>query len=227
MVAMSVRDLQRIEVLTEVLAGRRTVSSAATVNRRTFLQSSMAAAASGLLADRVVTQTRNRLAAGAFPPGFLWGMATAAFQVEGAWQQDGKGESIWDRFTHSSGRIKGAATADVACDHYHRYPEDISIMKRLNQESYRFSISWPRIQPNGTGAPNQKGLDHYSRVAEGEASVEVSLGGASAEAGGLQLLGDLGVDFICRGGKEQLEQDGVDACFDALLRGIGGQAAGR
>ncbi len=93
-------------------------------------------------------------------------MATAAFQVEGAWREDGKGESIWDRFCHTPGKIKGAATADVACDHYHRYREDIAILKQLNQKSYRFSISWPRIQPSGTGAPNPKGLDHYSRVVD-------------------------------------------------------------
>jgi len=138
------------------------------MDRRTFLQSSIAAAANGLIPAHSGAQTQSepRLAAGAFPPGFLWGMATAAFQVEGAWQEDDKGESIWDRFTHTPGKIKGAATADLACDHYHRYPEDIAILKQLNQKSYRFSISWPRIQPKGTGAPNQKGLDHYSRVVD-------------------------------------------------------------
>ena len=99
-----------------------------------------------------------------FPDGFLWGMATASYQVEGAWQEDGKGESIWDRYSHAPGRIKGGDTADTACDHYHLYKQDIAMLKRLNQKSYRFSISWPRIQPTGTGAPNQKGLDHYKRV---------------------------------------------------------------
>jgi beta-glucosidase len=99
-----------------------------------------------------------------FPDGFLWGMATASYQVEGAWNEDGKGESIWDRFSHTVGKVKGGATGDVACDQYHRYPEDIAILKRLNQRSYRFSISWPRIQPSGIGKPNQKGLDHYSRL---------------------------------------------------------------
>lgn len=135
------------------------------MNRRAFLQTSLAAAAaSGLSLDSHAQPPR--LAPGAFPPGFLWGMATAAFQVEGAWDVDGKGESIWDRFCHTRGKIKGAATADMACDHYHRYPEDIGIMKQLNQKSYRFSIAWPRIQPTGTGAPNPKGLDHYSRVVD-------------------------------------------------------------
>lgn len=99
-----------------------------------------------------------------FPEDFLWGMATASYQVEGAWNEDGKGESIWDRYAHKQGHIKGGDTGDVACDHYYRYREDIAILKRLNQKSYRFSIAWPRIQPHGPGAPNQKGLDHYKRV---------------------------------------------------------------
>ncbi len=101
-----------------------------------------------------------------FPNGFLWGTATAAFQVEGAWKEDGKGESIWDRFSHTQGKIRGGATADVACDHYHRFPEDIGIVKQLNLKSYRFSISWPRIQPSGTGPANEKGLDHYARLVD-------------------------------------------------------------
>ena len=101
-----------------------------------------------------------------FPEGFLWGTATAAYQVEGAWNEDGKGESIWDRFCHTPGKVKGNTTGDVACDQYHRYPQDIALAKSLHQRSYRFSISWPRIQPNGTGAPNIKGLDHYSRMAD-------------------------------------------------------------
>jgi Glycosyl hydrolase family 1 len=92
-----------------------------------------------------------------FPDGFLWGTATAAFQVEGAWNEGGKGESIWDRFTHTPGKVKGRTTADVACDQYHLYTQDRALAKRLNQKSYRFSISWPRIQPSGTGAPNMKG----------------------------------------------------------------------
>ncbi len=138
------------------------------MDRRTFLQSSIAATASGFLPYNGAAQARLApgLPTDVFPPDFLWGMATAAFQVEGAWKEDGKGESIWDRFSHTPGKIKGSATADVACDHYHRYPEDIALLKQLNQKSYRFSISWPRIQPSGTGAPNPKGLDHYSRVVD-------------------------------------------------------------
>ena len=99
-----------------------------------------------------------------FPDGFLWGMATASYQVEGAWNEDGKGESIWDRWAHTRGKIRGAGTGDVACDHYHLYPQDIAMLKRLNQKSYRFSVSWARIQPRGRGAVNQKGIDHYKRV---------------------------------------------------------------
>jgi beta-glucosidase len=101
-----------------------------------------------------------------FPDGFLWGAATAAYQVEGAWNEDGKGESIWDRFTHTVGKVKGGATADVACDQYHLYPQDIALAQKLNLKTYRFSVSWPRIQPTGTGMPNTKGLDHYSRLAD-------------------------------------------------------------
>ena len=101
-----------------------------------------------------------------FPEGFLWGTATASYQVEGAWNEDGKGESIWDRFTHTPGKVRGGVTGDVACDQYHLYPQDIALAKRLNQKSYRFSISWARIQPAGTGAPNIKGIDHYSRFVD-------------------------------------------------------------
>jgi beta-glucosidase len=101
-----------------------------------------------------------------FPKNFLWGAATASYQVEGAWNEDGKGESIWDRFSHTVGKVKGGDTGDVACDSYHRYKEDIELAKKLNLKSYRISISWPRIQPNGTGKPNQKGLDYYKRVTD-------------------------------------------------------------
>lgn len=93
-------------------------------------------------------------------------MASAAYQVEGAWKADGKGESNWDRFAHTTGKIKGAATADVACDQYHRYKEDVANLKRLNQKSYRFSASWSRVQPAGAGPVNQKGIDYYSRLVD-------------------------------------------------------------
>lgn len=99
-----------------------------------------------------------------FPDGFCWGTATASYQIEGAWDEDGKGESIWDRFSHTAGRIKNGDTGDVACDHYHRFREDVAIMKALNLNSYRFSLSWPRIQPTGRGPANEKGLDFYRQL---------------------------------------------------------------
>jgi beta-glucosidase len=149
------------------------------MNRRQFATRSLAAAAGAVLhqpfshatmllsgeqvpgsvPDSVIQKAR-------FPEGFLWGVATASYQNEGAWNEDGKGESIWDRFTHTPGKVRGGVTGDVACDQYHLYAQDIALAKRLNQKSYRFSISWPRIQPTGTGAPNMKGLDHYSRFVD-------------------------------------------------------------
>jgi beta-glucosidase len=101
-----------------------------------------------------------------FAQNFHWGAATAAYQVEGAWNEDGKGESIWDRFAHTVGTVKGAFTGDVACDSYHRFHEDIALMQAMHLNSYRFSISWPRIQPAGTGAPNPKGFDYYDRLVD-------------------------------------------------------------
>lgn len=97
-----------------------------------------------------------------FPEGFLWGASTASYQIEGAWNEDGKGESIWDRFTHTPGTIKEGATGDAACDHYHRYRQDIELMSELGLNAYRFSLSWPRVLPEGRGTPNQAGLDFYS-----------------------------------------------------------------
>ncbi len=99
-----------------------------------------------------------------FPVDFLWGAATAAYQVEGAWAEDGKGESIWDRFAHTPGNILNGDSGDVASDHFHRWQEDISLMKSIGLKGYRLSLSWPRILPNGRGAVNQKGLDFYSRL---------------------------------------------------------------
>jgi beta-glucosidase len=105
-------------------------------------------------------------AARRFPTRFLWGTATAAYQIEGAWKEDGKGESIWDRFAHTPGTIKNNDTGDVAVDHYHRYREDVQLMRALGAGTYRFSISWPRIFPQGSGAPNPKGLDFYNRLVD-------------------------------------------------------------
>jgi beta-glucosidase len=96
-----------------------------------------------------------------FPAGFAWGAATAAYQVEGAADADGRGQSVWDTFSHTPGTVHGGDTGDVACDTYHRYREDIEMMASLGFNAYRFSISWPRVQPAGQGAVNQKGLDYY------------------------------------------------------------------
>jgi beta-glucosidase len=101
-----------------------------------------------------------------FPKEFVWGCATASYQIEGAWDEDGKGESIWDRFCHAPDHIRNGDTGDVACDHYHRYREDVALMKDLGLKGYRFSISWPRVFPKGKGPVNQKGLDFYSRLVD-------------------------------------------------------------
>lgn len=101
-----------------------------------------------------------------FPDGFHWGAATASYQIEGAWQEDGKGESIWDRFAHTPGRIKTGETGDVACDSYRRWREDVALAKSLGHTSHRFSIAWPRVQPEGRGAVNPKGIEHYARFVD-------------------------------------------------------------
>ena len=99
-----------------------------------------------------------------FPPTFHWGAATAAYQIEGAHDEGGRGPSIWDTFSHSPGRTANGDTGDVACDHYHRYAEDVRLMGELGLSAYRFSISWPRIFPEGAGSPNREGLDFYKRL---------------------------------------------------------------
>ncbi len=110
----------------------------------------------------------------AFPAGFLWGAATAAYQIEGAPDADGKGPSIWDTFSHTPGTTYHGDTGDVACDSYHRFGADIELLRRLGVGAYRFSLSWPRIQADGRGTPNVKGLDYYNRVIDAllEAGIE-------------------------------------------------------
>ena len=105
-------------------------------------------------------------AAGAvsFPDGFTWGASTAAYQIEGAATADGRGASVWDTFSHTPGKVRGGDTGDIACDSYHRYREDIALLASLGLSSYRFSLSWPRIQPGGRGPANQRGLDYYRAV---------------------------------------------------------------
>jgi len=101
-----------------------------------------------------------------FPDGFIWGAATAAYQIEGAYNEDGKGESIWDRFCKIPGKVQDGDRGDVACDHYHRYRDDIKLMKTISLNAYRFSIAWPRIFPKGKGQVNQVGLDFYERLVD-------------------------------------------------------------
>ena len=147
------------------------------MNRRKFLQAGASLAAAQTLIPSALSLAESSLppaAAGgqaspipplrSFPPGFLWGSATASYQVEGAPKEDGKGASIWDTFSHIPGKTHDGDTGDVADDHFHRYKEDIALMKALGLTVYRFSISWPRIFPEGTGAPNPKGLDFYKRM---------------------------------------------------------------
>ncbi|MFB4280100.1 GH1 family beta-glucosidase [Nonomuraea sp. MTCD27] len=103
----------------------------------------------------------------AFPENFLWGTATAAYQVEGAATEDGRGPSIWDTFSHTPGLVANGDTGDVACDHYHRLEEDLDLLAGLGVGAYRFSISWPRVQPGGRGPVNAPGLDFYQRLVDG------------------------------------------------------------
>jgi len=142
--------------------------------RRDFLKSAGAAAV-GLSASTLagcaatpptIEASKSPYAPLRFPDGFYWGTSTAAYQVEGAWDEDGKGPSIWDTFLHEQGRAGDGITGDVAVDHYHRYKEDVQSMQAIGANAYRFSISWPRIFPNGTGQPNQKGVDFYDRLVD-------------------------------------------------------------
>ena len=98
----------------------------------------------------------------AFRKDFAWGAATASYQIEGGWNEDGKGLNIWDVYSHTPGKIADGSTGDVACDHYHRFREDVKLMKEMGIKAYRFSLSWSRILPNGTGAVNEKGIRFYS-----------------------------------------------------------------
>ncbi|MCJ7433169.1 MAG: family 1 glycosylhydrolase, partial [Anaerolineales bacterium] len=121
-----------------------------------------------------MNKKKNTNKALSFPDGFTWGTATAAYQIEGAWDEDGKGESIWDRFSHTPGKIETGETGDIACDHYHRWPQDVALMKELGSKAYRCSIAWTRVLPNGRGDVNQSGLDFYNRLVDAllEAKIE-------------------------------------------------------
>ena len=101
-----------------------------------------------------------------FPPDFAWGTATASYQIEGAVDEDGRGPSIWDTFSHTPGKVANGDTGDVACDHYHRWADDVDLIASYGLNAYRFSVAWPRIQPSGRGPANQKGIDFYRRLVD-------------------------------------------------------------
>ncbi|MCL4252153.1 MAG: family 1 glycosylhydrolase [Anaerolineae bacterium] len=101
-----------------------------------------------------------------FPHDFLWGAATASYQIEGGVFEGGRGATVWDVFSDTAGKVKNGDSGEVACDHYHRYPEDVALMKQLGLHAYRFSIAWARILPEGTGAINPAGLDFYDKLVD-------------------------------------------------------------
>jgi beta-glucosidase len=101
-----------------------------------------------------------------FPEGFVWGASTSAYQIEGAVKEDGRGESIWDRFAHTAGKTLNGDTGDIACDHYHRFPNDVQLMSELGLRAYHLTIAWPRILPDGKGQVNERGLAFYDRLVD-------------------------------------------------------------
>ena len=118
-------------------------------------------------ADNGLLDAEDGALARRFPRGFVWGVATSAYQVEGAAHEDGRGDSIWDEFCRRPGAIRDGSSGDRACDHYHRIDEDIGLIASLGANAYRFSIAWPRVQPLGAGAWNEKGFDFYDRLIDG------------------------------------------------------------
>ena len=148
------------ELLRKQLSRRRFAKIAAL----SALGVSAAEPASSQTDVRKENATPRRSGPPGFPQGFLWGTATSSYQVEGAVHEDGRGASIWDFHTHGQGTIADRSTGDTAADHFHRYKEDVGLMKALGAKTYRFSIAWPRVFPDGTGTPNPKGLDFYDRL---------------------------------------------------------------
>lgn len=126
----------------------------------------MAACGTAMTPAEPDADSTTRLAR-SFPTDFLWGTATSAYQIEGAVAEDGRGESIWDRFAHTPGRIRNGDTGDVACDHYHRYADDLDLIANLGLRAYRFSVAWPRVLPEGEGRVNPAGIGFYRRLIEG------------------------------------------------------------
>ena len=126
------------------------------------------AAAVGLFASaKFLRSTTTAADDAAFPADFVWGASTSSYQIEGAVDEDGRGKSIWDVFSHTPGRVKNGDTGDTACDHYHRWRDDIDLLSGGNFSAYRFSTAWPRILPSGSGAIEGRGLDFYERLVDG------------------------------------------------------------
>jgi beta-glucosidase len=136
-----------------------------TITRRDLLGAALNLAAA-MAAGKRLPALHAQNPSASFPKDFFWGAVSAAYQVEGAWKEDGKGESIWDRFSHTPGKIKNGDVGDIACDQYHRYAEAVEGLRELGLNSYRFSMSWPRIQPIGCGKANHKGMDFYKRFVD-------------------------------------------------------------
>src|SRR5215213_2805771 len=114
--------------------------------------------------DNKASAAHDRRSGAGFPSGFVWGTATSAYQIEGAVDEDGRGRSIWDTFTRTPGKIADNSNADHAADHYHRYKDDVRLVRDMGASAYRFSIAWPRVFPEGDGTPTPKGLDFYDRL---------------------------------------------------------------
>jgi beta-glucosidase len=140
------------------------------MHRREFVAAAGLGSAAAMLSSAAVPAPKTAAtpapAVGRFPSKFWWGVATASYQVEGAASADGRKPSVWDTFSHTSGRTHGGDTGDVACDHYHRFEEDVRLMADLGVKHYRFSIAWPRIIPDGRGKVNEQGVDFYRRLVE-------------------------------------------------------------
>jgi len=134
--------------------------------RRGFAAAALTLGTLTLAASKEIGEADEPQPNSGFPEGFRWGTATSAYQIEGATQDDGRGVSVWDTFSRLPGKIRDGANADIACDHYHLYKEDVALMKALGVSSYRFSIAWPRLFPEGRGAPNPKGLAFYDRLVD-------------------------------------------------------------
>ena len=136
------------------------------MDRRDFIRGGVlgAALAGGSGGALAAVAQRAPVGPSSFPEDFVWGCATASYQIEGAVAEDGRGRTNWDVFAHSKGRVANGDTGDIACDSYHRYPEDIALLKGLGVKAYRMSLAWSRIFPDGRGTPNQKGVDYYNRL---------------------------------------------------------------